>query len=49
MLKTNGLLLEEIGGNWYLIDEDTEEAVIELGRNIYIYDSFSGITAAPRA
>lgn len=45
VLKTNGLLLEEIGGNWYLIDEDTEEAVIELGE-IYIYDSFSGITAA---
>ena len=44
VLKTNGLLLEETGGNWYLIDEDTEEAVIELGE-IYIYDSFSGITA----
>ena len=43
-LRTEGLELCEISGNWYLSDPESGETVIELGE-IYIHDSYTGNVA----
>ena len=43
-LRTEGLELHEISGNWYLSDPESGEIVIELGE-IYIHDSYTGNVA----
>ena len=43
-LRTEGLELCEISGNWYLSDPESGEIVVELGE-IYIHDSYTGNVA----
>ena len=43
-LRTEGLELCEISGNWYLSDPESGEIVVELGE-IYIHDSYAGNVA----